>query len=878
MSNGLGTRMLAGLVALALAVAAGCGDDDDDGATPQSGERETTTTTAPAEPLEILVTNDDGVGGRGHRRPRHRARPPSTASRSPSSRPPTQQSGTGGSATEGPLTTNEAQTASGYEASAVEGFPADTIRVAFDELGLTPDLVVSGINEGQNLGPVVDLSGHGRRGPCRGAPGRPRPGGQPGRRPGPRLRGGRRAGRRLDRGEPRRPRAPARCPPTSWPTSTCRPATRASCGARLEVASATAGDAAGAVRLHVDRRGLHRRRHGLRQRVRHADRGAGRAGPPDRASVPTRPPVAPTVCVIPASRPGRVTRSLSGTPAGSCRHGRRRGPFEIPSSDRPVRHSLGVSCHLVRRPRRARAPVRHPGPSRHQRAVPHPGRHAARRPRRARRGGQGPHRLGQDPGLRPRHRRTGPPTAGPLEPRRPRALVLVPDPRAGRPGAARAHRPHRRAGRTAPVVAIYGGVGYGPQRKLLARGVSAVVACPGRLEDLIATGDVVLDGVDLVVLDEADRMADMGFMPAVRRLLDRTPDGRQTLLFSATLDGDVDKLVRHYQHDPVHHAVAGADDDDVEVDHHFWTVAREERVGAHRRHRAPHRLDHRVHPHPPRRRPGRPPARPGSASRRCPSTAAARQAQRDQALQQFSTGRAPALVATDVAARGIHVDAVGCVVHFDLPDDPKDYVHRSGRTGRAGASGTVVSLVGDDGHQAMRALQRAARPHRADRAAPTSSGCRPPSRRRPSVRCRSPTAPSAPGRERPGAPPSVPRPPRPPRRPRRADRGAPPAAGPTGARVATERRPRRAPAAAPTAATAATRRRPSRRPRVRHGVELQPRQRATGSSPAAVAPTCSCTCRRSRAASQTLEPGQRVRFELAPGRRGQQARNVRAVT
>ncbi len=144
------------MVATAVAVAAGCGDDDDD-ATPQSGDRETTTT-APAEPLEILVTNDDGVAAEG-------IDVLVTALTGVEGvevtvvAPATQQSGTGGSVTEGPLTTNEATTASGYEASAVEGFPADTIRVAFDELGLTPDLVVSGINEGQNLGPVVDLSG-----------------------------------------------------------------------------------------------------------------------------------------------------------------------------------------------------------------------------------------------------------------------------------------------------------------------------------------------------------------------------------------------------------------------------------------------------------------------------------------------------------------------------------------------------------------------------------------------------------------------------------------------------------------------------------------------------------------------------------------------
>jgi 5'-nucleotidase len=156
-SNGLGTRTLAALAALALAVAAGCGGDDD-GAAPQSGERETTTTTAPSEPLDILVSNDDGVGAEG-------IDVLVTALAALDGvevtvvAPAGDQTGMGGRTTEGPLTTNEAQTASGYEAQAVDGFPADTIRVAIDDLGLTPDLVVSGINKGQNLGPVVDVSG-----------------------------------------------------------------------------------------------------------------------------------------------------------------------------------------------------------------------------------------------------------------------------------------------------------------------------------------------------------------------------------------------------------------------------------------------------------------------------------------------------------------------------------------------------------------------------------------------------------------------------------------------------------------------------------------------------------------------------------------------
>lgn len=157
MGNGRVVRIVAGLCAPALALAlAACGGDDDEGGAPQSGDRETTTTVA--EPLQILVTNDDGVAAEGI----------DTLVTALSGlddvdvtvvAPATQQSGTGGNATEGPVTTNEAQTASGHPASAVEGFPADSIRVAFDEQGVEPDLVVSGINQGQNLGPVVDVSG-----------------------------------------------------------------------------------------------------------------------------------------------------------------------------------------------------------------------------------------------------------------------------------------------------------------------------------------------------------------------------------------------------------------------------------------------------------------------------------------------------------------------------------------------------------------------------------------------------------------------------------------------------------------------------------------------------------------------------------------------
>jgi superfamily II DNA/RNA helicase len=257
------------------------------------------------------------------------------------------------------------------------------------------------------------------------------------------------------------------------------------------------------------------------------------------------------------------------------------------------------------------------------------------------------------------------------------------------------------------VCAVYGGVGYGAQRTALDRGVDIVVACPGRLEDLIAQRAVELSAVSMVVLDEADRMADMGFLPAVKRILDLTASRRQTLLFSATLDGAVDGLVQRYQRSPRRHAVdAAAHDAAGDVRHLFWSTDVPGRVtltadivARHRStivfSRTKHGADRLV-------------KQLDRAGIRAVAIHGNRsQPQRERALQQFTSGRAQALVATDVAARGIHVDDVGCVVHFDPPADEKDYVHRSGRTGRAGNDGVVVSLVLPDKQRAVRLLQRA---------------------------------------------------------------------------------------------------------------------------------------------------------------------------
>ncbi len=250
------------------------------------------------------------------------------------------------------------------------------------------------------------------------------------------------------------------------------------------------------------------------------------------------------------------------------------------------------------------------------------------------------------------------------------------------------------AGRTR-IGVVYGGVGYGPQRKALNQGVDILVACPGRLEDLIQQGDVKLSEVTQVVLDEADRMADMGFMPAVRRLLDQTADDRQTVLFSATLDGDVAKLTKQYQNDPVRHEVGEATPDITLADHVFWKLDRAERVDVTadavnavwpaiifcRTRHGSDRLAKQL-------------AKKGLKAAAIHGGRS--QAQRTRALEDFAKSRVHALVATDVAARGIHVDGVASVIHYDPPEDHKTYVHRSGRTARAGESGVVVSLLMND--------------------------------------------------------------------------------------------------------------------------------------------------------------------------------------
>ena len=286
---------------------------------------------------------------------------------------------------------------------------------------------------------------------------------------------------------------------------------------------------------------------------------------------------------------------------------------------------------------------------------------------------------------------------------RPRALVLAPT-RELAEQIKQELMPLARANQRF-ILAVYGGVGYGPQKGALRKGVDILVATPGRLEDLMEQGAIDLSDVNIAVVDEADRMADMGFLPAVRRILDLTSQNRQTLLFSATLDGDIAVLSRDYQTNPVRHEAAAVETEAIDARHHFWLVQAQ--------HRVQHTADlieesgRSIVFTRTRRGADRLAKQLGMMGVEAVAMHGGRsQSQRNRALKAFSTGRAQALIATDVAARGIHIDAVESVIHYDPPADHKDYLHRSGRTARAGATGTVVSLVTGDQKHAVRRIQR----------------------------------------------------------------------------------------------------------------------------------------------------------------------------
>ncbi|MFB6807484.1 DEAD/DEAH box helicase [Streptomyces sp. NPDC056387] len=276
------------------------------------------------------------------------------------------------------------------------------------------------------------------------------------------------------------------------------------------------------------------------------------------------------------------------------------------------------------------------------------------------------------------------------EPRRPLALVLVPT-RELAQQVTDALAPYARSVRLR-MATVVGGMSIGKQAGALRGGAEVVVATPGRLADLIERGECRLDDVDTTVLDEADQMADMGFMPQVTALLDQVRPGGQRMLFSATLDHNVDRLVRRYLNDPVVHSVDPSAGAVTTMEHHVLHVqgadkhatttqiaARDGRVimFLDTKH-AVDRLTQDLL---------------DSGVRAAALHGGKSQPQRTRTLAQFKTGHVTVLVATNVAARGIHVDNLDLVVNVDPPTDHKDYLHRGGRTARAGESGSVVTLV-----------------------------------------------------------------------------------------------------------------------------------------------------------------------------------------
>lgn len=257
------------------------------------------------------------------------------------------------------------------------------------------------------------------------------------------------------------------------------------------------------------------------------------------------------------------------------------------------------------------------------------------------------------------------------------------------------------------TMTIFGGVGQNPQVSALRRGIDIVIATPGRLEDLIGQGHVRLGDIEVTVLDEADHMADLGFLPAVKRLLDATPRDGQRLLFSATLDNAIDQLVKRYLHNPVTHSVDSAASPVPAMTHHLFNVSRDnkpavvrELVAGQGRTLAFTRTKH---------------AAKKLAKQLTASGIPAvdlhgnlSQSARQRNLAAFSDGSSRVLVATDIAARGIHVDDVTLVVHVDPPAEHKAYLHRSGRTARAGAEGVVVTVSTPEERGDTRTLMRQA--------------------------------------------------------------------------------------------------------------------------------------------------------------------------
>ncbi len=277
-----------------------------------------------------------------------------------------------------------------------------------------------------------------------------------------------------------------------------------------------------------------------------------------------------------------------------------------------------------------------------------------------------------------------------VRPGHPRALVLLPT----RELATQVHATIAPLARAAGLstTTVFGGVSQGTQVRAFKQGVDIVVACPGRLEDLMNQRHVRLDDIEVTVLDEADHMADLGFLPGVKRILDKTTPGTQRLLFSATLDNGVEVLIRRYLVNPVTHSVDSDASTEPDMEHHVFTVTDadkgavvQELASGEGRSLLFTRTKHGA------KKLAKQLTQAGVPAVDLHGNLA--QNARDRNLAAFRSGEVRVLVATDIAARGIHVDDVNLVVHVDPPAEHKAYTHRSGRTARAGAAGVVVTVA-----------------------------------------------------------------------------------------------------------------------------------------------------------------------------------------
>ena len=307
-------------------------------------------------------------------------------------------------------------------------------------------------------------------------------------------------------------------------------------------------------------------------------------------------------------------------------------------------------------------------------------------------------RLAAD-GVRPEDRKAG---------RKPRALILAPT----RELVAQINETLMPL--TKPLrlrtITVFGGVSANPQIEAFRKGVDIIIACPGRLEDHLGQRNVSLDDIQVTVLDEADHMADLGFLPGVKRILDRTPAHSQRLLFSATLDNGIDVLVKRYLTNPITHSVDSEQSPVTAMVHHVLHVSSDDRLpvlvdlaSAPGRTMIFTRTKHRA------KTLTRQLIKSGIPAVEMHGNLA--QNSRTRNLAAFSDGRATALVATDIAARGIHVDDVTLVIHADPPVEHKAYLHRSGRTARAGNDGTVITLATEDQRSEVKQLTRKAGVH-----------------------------------------------------------------------------------------------------------------------------------------------------------------------